>query len=292
MQVDVASAHDGTLLAGIRRGLQEADRSLLCVAFTSEAGVNLLGKELRRLGPNARLMVTTAFGATSLGGLAMAQQWGVQVRVRNPGGGTYHPKLYASQHGDQVTAVIGSANLTGGLVCNIELATILRGPAASDVLLRVQAWGEAEWERGKPFDATIAPPPPPPLEADLQALIEAVLGRDPILRTLGTGAPNEVTAISPDGLHVHTARTRAQGEGAQLVPSWMIRLAWDYLQTHGELRNPKLLNDLRVHRSSAVLALLARLPGVEVAPGTPIGVRLLGGGAVPAASRSTSPSGP
>ena len=100
------------------------------------------------------------------------------------------------------------------------------------------------------------------------------------------------TAISPDGLHVHTARTRAQGEGAQLVPSWMIRLAWDYLQTHGELRNPKLLNDLRVHRSSAVLALLARLPGVEVAPGTPIGVRLLGGGAVPAASRSTSPSGP
>jgi hypothetical protein len=281
MQVDVASAHDGTLLEGIRRGLRGADRSLLCVAFTSDAGINLLGKELRQLGPRARLMVTTAFGSTSQGGLATAQQWGVQVRVRNPSGGTYHPKLYASQHGDQTTAVIGSANLTGGLVCNVELATILRGPADDTVLARVQAWGEAEWERGQPFDATIAPPAPPPLEADLHALIEAALARDPILRTLATGAQNEVTAISADGLHVHTARTRTRGEGAQLVPGWMIRLAWDYLQAHGALDNRKLLNDLRVHRSSAVLALLARLPGVEATQGTLIGVRLHGRGVPP-----------
>jgi hypothetical protein len=47
----------------------------------------------------------------------------------------------------------------------------------------------------------------------------------------------------------------------------MFNLAWDHLRTHGELSNTTLLDELRVHRSSAVCAILARVPGVRVRPG-------------------------
>lgn len=47
----------------------------------------------------------------------------------------------------------------------------------------------------------------------------------------------------------------------------MFNLAWDYLQTHGSLTNQTLLNELRVHRSSAVFAILARHPALKAGPG-------------------------
>ncbi len=53
----------------------------------------------------------------------------------------------------------------------------------------------------------------------------------------------------------------------------MFNLAWDRLRTHGTLSNSELLNDLRVHRSSAVCAILARPPQVERVPGKEIVLR-------------------
>jgi hypothetical protein len=47
----------------------------------------------------------------------------------------------------------------------------------------------------------------------------------------------------------------------------MFNLAWDRLRTHGRLTNVELLDDLRVHRSSAVCAILARLPPVNSVAG-------------------------
>jgi hypothetical protein len=51
----------------------------------------------------------------------------------------------------------------------------------------------------------------------------------------------------------------------QLIPAWMFTLASDYLRTHGHLSNRYLpaTDGLNVKRSSAVCAILARLPGVE-----------------------------
>jgi hypothetical protein len=56
----------------------------------------------------------------------------------------------------------------------------------------------------------------------------------------------------------------------------MLNLAWDELRSRGTLSNRTLLEDLRVHRSSAVCAILARLPQVEVAPGRRIVLRWRG----------------
>ncbi len=58
--------------------------------------------------------------------------------------------------------------------------------------------------------------------------------------------------------------------GAEEIPAWMLELAWDTLNARGEISNTELLSELRVHRSSAVCAILARLPRVNVASRNPI----------------------
>lgn len=109
----------------------------------------------------------------------------------------------------------------------------------------------------------------------LQALRHAIPDGS-IVHTLGDGRRNAVAEVTSQGVYVETPRSQARGAGPQLVPAWMIQLAWDYLQRHHELTNKYLLatDGLNVKRSSAVCALLARLPEVELASVRPITLRL------------------
>lgn len=77
---------------------------------------------------------------------------------------------------------------------------------------------------------------------------------------------------------VVTERSRELRRPAQLVPAWMIQIAWEYLASHRALTNRYLLADdgLNVKRSSFVCALLAALPGVTVTARRPIELRLTG----------------
>ena len=54
----------------------------------------------------------------------------------------------------------------------------------------------------------------------------------------------------------------------------MLELVCQVLLANGRLTNQHLLNDLHVHRSSAVCAILARLPEVEIVSPRPIELRL------------------
>ena len=75
---------------------------------------------------------------------------------------------------------------------------------------------------------------------------------------------------------METERSRARRAGAQLVPAWMLQLAGDYLQRYDEPSSRHLLaaDGLNVKRSSAVCAILARLPGITVASTRPIVLRV------------------
>jgi hypothetical protein len=98
--------------------------------------------------------------------------------------------------------------------------------------------------------------------------------RDPVFLTLGPSPRrNRVVELSPVEVHIETERSRRRTGGAEVIPAWMFNLAWERLRTHGTLTNSELLNDLRVHRSSAVCAILARLPTAERAPGMEIALR-------------------
>jgi len=267
----VSTRCEPPLLTRVRGALDGADESLLCVAFISMEGVHLLHGQLQHA-KRARLLATTVFGSTAPAALDRASDLGVEVRVLNPSSGTYHPKLYLARRGNTSTAVIGSANLTAGLVSNVEVCSVIEG----DLEQLEAAWriGEQLWDdpRATPWTGAV----PTPVEApwdDLLHRLDLFVPAGSVVRTLGASPqPNRVTRIDAAGVWIETDRSRAKGSGPQVVDGWMLRLAWDYLTFHGRLSNRYLLaNDgLNVKLSSAVCALLAQLPGVEVVSTRPI----------------------
>jgi hypothetical protein len=263
-------------LTAVRRVLGDADEALLGVAFVQQRGVNLLERQLRAL-PSRRLVSTTVFGSTTTQGLSSARDHGVGVRVLNPSRGTFHPKLYLARHGDRVAAAIGSANLTSGLIANVEAVAVILGPAEAPPLRELWKLGESWWRHPEAVEWSPEriPTPAEILQPELLAMIVAAVTADRRVTTLSDGKPNVVYEITPDGVWVETLKSSAEGRPPQLVPAWMIQVAWDWLQSRGTLTNRHLLatDGLNVKRSSFVCALLARLPEVEVVSTRPIELR-------------------
>ena len=264
-------------LDAVRRVPEDAEEALLGVAFVHRRGVSLIERQLRSVG-SGRLIATTVFGSTTAQGLEAARDVGFGVRVLNPSRGTFHPKLYLARRGEEITAAIGSANLTTGLVANVELTTVLRGPQGAPELRYLAELGESWWSHPEAIDWSPdrVAAAREVLEPALLRQIEAAVAADPVVATLADGRPNSVRDVTPDGVWVDTERSRTLGRPAQLVDAWMIQSAWEYLQAHGQLTNRHLLSTdgLNVKRSSFVCALLARLPGVHVSSARPITLSL------------------
>ena len=111
-----------------------------------------------------------------------------------------------------------------------------------------------------------------PMTAELLALLRAHTPTGGVIATVTAGKPNWVTGVDERGVWIETEASTDKGTSPQLVPAWMIQVAWDHLRQHGTLDNTYLLasSGLNVKRSSAVCALLARLPGVTLASTRPI----------------------
>lgn len=284
LQVATVTTSDRSLLHAVRSTLAEAEEAFLCVAFVQEKGIHLLERELdglRGRKARGRLLVTTTFQTTSAPALGMARRLGLEVRVLNPGSGsTFHPKLYLGRAGRNAAAVIGSANLTGGLASNLEAAVALSGRVTDAPLASAWSWVEELWEdqRVEPWlPAAAADAAGETIDPQLLALITAEWRRDPLFKTLGPNPkPNLVTDVTPAAVYVETERSKRERGGAAEIPAWMFNLAWDHLRTHGVLTNGTLLHDLRVHRSSGVCAILGRLPGVNAGTGRAIELRWVG----------------
>ncbi len=222
-----------------------------------------------------RLLVTSVFGGGTTGtALAAAADLQVRIRVLNPSGGTFRPKLYLARSLASAVAVVGSANLTSGLVANIETALVVSGKPNEPPVADCWRFGERLCDHSAAVDWSPAQVPVPDEQFDpaLLRLLRRAVPVGSVVSTLSQGRPNRVTDITADGVYLETERSQARGAGPQLVPAWMLQLAWDYLQLHDELTNRYLLADdgLNVKRASAVSALLARLPGVHTAYTRPI----------------------
>ncbi len=277
MNITTVTTADQSLLRAVRETLDGADSAILCVAYVHSRGVHLLERELGVLKERTRLVATTTFDQHNGAALAVAANLGVQVRTLNPGSGSsYHPKLYLASHGREVSAVVGSANLTGGLATNVEVGLLLRGTLKDKPLRDLSEWAENVWNdtRGDDWLAMAAEGQgDDELEPVLFDLLSREVSRNPVFHTLGRPAPNTVNNVTRAEVLVSTARSLAQTGQPASIPAWMFNIAWDYLNAKGALSNDVLLNHLRVHRSSAVCAILARLPGVERVPGR-VAVRL------------------
>jgi hypothetical protein len=220
--------------------------------------------------------VTTTLGSTSLAALDAMHGLGVSLRVLNPGGGTYHPKVFLGRAGKRLSAVVGSGNLTSGLVANVEAGTRLRGIASDAALSQLWGWANDTWQdpRSVPWTPVDQEVHEEEIEPELLGFIQAQVRDDPKLYTLGPmPKPNVVREATPAGLWVETERSLGAKRPPQLIPPHMLNLAWDALRSRGELSNRDLLEELRVHRSSFVCAMLAKVPGVEVVSSRPVLLR-------------------
>jgi hypothetical protein len=280
MHVETVSTSDHSLLHGVRDTLARAEHALLCVAFIHARGVHLVEKELTELSRRgtARMVVTTTFDSTNGAALAVAAGLGARVRTLNPGSGrTYHPKVYLGWRGDSVQAVVGSANLTGGLAANVEVGVLMRGSMRDPALAKLTAWADDVWgdARGEDWMAAAADSGgDDELEGDLLDALSREVARNPVFLTLGKRAPNRVTDLTRSEVLVETEASRRKRGGSESIPAWMLNIAWEYVHKQGTLTNKVLLEELRVHRSSAVCALLARLPGLQPIGGGVVGVKL------------------
>jgi HKD family nuclease len=267
----VSTWPDADLLQAVRGTLDGADEAILATAFVDTRGIQLLDAQLTALGPTCRLLVTSVFDRNrTAAALSLAHQRGVRTRVLNWSRGTYHPKLYLAKTGSGSRAVVGSANLTSGLFANVEVATSMAGQTSQPVFSSLWSFAEDLWghERSQDWQPS-GEESPDVIEPDLWRLLSRVVRTGDVIATLGQGASNRVAEMTPAGIWVETARSAQRG-GPALVEPRMVQLAWDWLVARGTVTNKTLLNDLRVHRSSFVCALLALLPGVRVLANRPI----------------------
>ena len=147
MKTSLISAPSGAYLAAVRGVLESADDALMCVAFAQARGVHLVEKELADIPRRgmARVVVMTTLGASSAVALDALHDCKVGLRVLNPGGATYHPKVFLGRAGKVVRAVVGSCNLTSGLVANVEAGIALEGTPRDEPLADLWSWAESVW---------------------------------------------------------------------------------------------------------------------------------------------------
>ena len=122
-----------------------------------------------------------------------------------------------------------------------------------------------DWKPGAAMPLTDAMAPA------LRTAIEAAIPPSSTIATITLGKPNVIEQVTPVGVLVRTERSGAKPE---LVDGWMLELGCEVLLADGRLTNRHLLDDLHVHRSSAVCAILAQLPEVRIASTRPIELRL------------------
>lgn len=113
------------------------------------------------------------------------------------------------------------------------------------------------------------------LDEGLAGALNKVMVERGSVVTVARGQVNRIVAVEADGVTIETDASDEKGIGPQLVPAWMLNVAWQHLRTTGSLTNRYLVSGdgLNVKRSSAVCALLAALPGVTVASTQPIELR-------------------
>lgn len=119
---------------------------------------------------------------------------------------------------------------------------------------------------------TVQMSPAESIEPELYERLSAVMKPGDVVLTLSHGKPNTIQQLTQEGVLLETDASVAKGIGSQLVPGWMFNVAWRELVSTGRLTARELVK--LAHRSSAVCALLARLPEVEVVSSSPIELRL------------------
>src|SRR2546427_4438275 len=115
--------------------------SYRCCATTLRPGTNCV-RSWDGTGTRPTLMPCGDFSLSTSGQV----RWG-----RTPSQGIFHPKVFLFHHGERITALVGSANLTqGGFLRNVEAIVRLSGTAGE--LEGLVQFFEGEWDQAEIVD--------------------------------------------------------------------------------------------------------------------------------------------
>jgi len=261
-------------------------------------------KRLCKEGGSARVLTTFDFGLTEPAALEQLEDLGAQVRVAQLGGRAYHPKIYLGRSSDSFRVLVGSANLTAcGLLKNVEASVSLGGAGAGGVYAEAAAEMDKLWSSGETHDlprrlksplVTRSPRVVPELQIGVEEDLAAPLRfrdrlapateddefdevwqrierfcqqRAPVYTA--TGVKNLILDFDVDrGILIGTIKSPK----GQWVDRSMFERTLAGLQRFGALPlntpkgsdQPDCTRYLRVHRSSAVYALLGALEGFQI----------------------------
>jgi superfamily II DNA or RNA helicase/HKD family nuclease len=133
-QVIVNSDGD-SMLRALREELKQSSTFTFSVAFVSPGAIALLKQELVEYSGRGRIVTSDYLGFNSpaaFGELLNLARLGLDVRLHQRS--EFHPKGYVFEHGDRITAFVGSSNLTkAALVSTHEWNLRVSAAPASDL---------------------------------------------------------------------------------------------------------------------------------------------------------------
>lgn len=138
----IANAEDSTMLAALRAELKTATSFTISVAFVTNGGIGALKEAL--IGFRGRGMIITSDYQDFNSPDALRELLQLRnVDVRIMSGRSHHAKGYVFEHGDHVTALVGSSNLTRDALIensewNLKFSTHHDGDIADQLNLALQ----------------------------------------------------------------------------------------------------------------------------------------------------------
>lgn len=229
---------DNTALRVIREELASCDSFLFSVAFVSPRAIALLLTDLLEFEGQGRIVTSDYLAFNSpkaFAELLRLQRHGIDVRIHQAA--AFHPKGYVFEYADEITAMLGSSNLTeGALVKNHEWNLRVSAAQDSDLGIQLKKLSEIQLRDSVPlseewverYAASYRPPPAQsgrvpqaPAAPDVPEVSNAPASSSPLPHADAISPP--APAVLPNLMQREALRSiaevRDRGEGRALVIS-------------------------------------------------------------------------
>lgn len=130
----ISNQNTETHLTEILRAIESSEEIIICVAFLKCSGLNFLIAKINEKKGKVKFYVGLDFYLTEPTALRQLLNFGHKVFLTEKPKATFHPKIFYFKTKNNITAFVGSSNLTsGGLITNIETSVVFQSVTNSKI---------------------------------------------------------------------------------------------------------------------------------------------------------------
>jgi len=130
----ISNQNSETHLTEILRAIESSEEIIICVAFLKCSGLNFLIEKINEKKGKVKFYVGLDFYLTEPTALRQLLNFGHKVFLAEKPKATFHPKIFYFKTKNNITAFVGSSNLTsGGLITNIETSVVFQSVTNSKI---------------------------------------------------------------------------------------------------------------------------------------------------------------